>query len=56
MRRRLGWVSPLGPITVATLSIGAVWGFGLEQRAGIRVVGAIQPGLPPLTVRLTPQP
>ena len=51
VRRRLGWVSPLGPISVAVLSIGAVWGGGLEQRAGIRVVGAIQPGLPPLTVR-----
>ena len=50
VRRRLGWVSPLGPITVASLSIGAVWAGGLERRAGIRVVGAIQPGLPPLTV------
>lgn len=44
-------MSPLGPITVASLSIVAVWGGGLEQSAGIRVVGAIQPGLPPLTVR-----
>lgn len=51
MRRRLSWVSPLGPITVATLSITAVWAGGLKDRYGIRAVGAIEPGLPRLTVR-----
>jgi hypothetical protein len=43
-------VSPLGPITVATLSITAVWAGGLKDRYGIRNVGAIEPGLPHVTV------
>lgn len=49
--RRLAWMGPLGPITVATLSVTAVWAGKLEEHFGIKVVGPIQAGLPPITVR-----
>ncbi len=44
-------MGPLGPITVATLSVTAVWAGQLEERFGIKVVGPIQAGMPPITVR-----
>lgn len=43
-------MAPLGPITVATVSVTAVWAGRLEERFGIKVVGPIQAGLPPITV------
>jgi MFS superfamily sulfate permease-like transporter len=53
--RRLAWVSPLGPITVATLSITAVWAGNLQDRFGVKIVGAIEAGLPRFTVGPPPQ-
>lgn len=44
-------MGPLGPITVATLSVTAVWAGKLEEHFGIKVVGPIEAGLPPITVR-----
>ena len=40
----------MGPITVASVSIISVWGFRLEDKLGLKVVGHIEAGLPPLTV------
>ncbi|EIE27094.1 sulfate permease [Coccomyxa subellipsoidea C-169] len=48
--KRVAWMGPLGPITVATLSVTAVWAGQLEERFGIKVVGPIQAGMPPITV------
>ena len=50
LRRKLQWLTPLGPITVASVSIISVWGFRLEDKLGLKVVGHIEAGLPPLTV------
>ena len=41
---------PLGPITVASLSILLVWTCELHEKLGLKVVGHIDAGLPPLTV------
>jgi hypothetical protein len=49
-------MGPLGPITVAVLSIGAVWFGDLQARVGIELVGKIDPGLPAFTVRLQAAP
>lgn len=48
--RRLQWVGALGPISVAALSITAVYLGDLQRRAGMAVVGSITAGLPHLTV------
>lgn len=48
--RALSPFASLGPISVAAISIALVWGAELHERAGILVVGRIQPGLPSPTV------
>ena len=47
--RQLQWIGALGPISVASLSISAVYLGNLQQRAGIAVVGSITGGLPEMT-------
>ncbi|ETX01359.1 MAG: sulfate:proton symporter [Candidatus Entotheonella factor] len=39
-----------GPLVVVGLSILLVWGFQLDHSAGIKIVGDIPTGLPPLTL------
>lgn len=55
--RRLGlpasWVTPLtksAPLFVVLLGTLLVWALQLDARAGVRIVGAVPAGLPPLTV------
>lgn len=48
--RQLQWIGALGPISVAALSISAVYLGDLQHRAGMAVVGSITAGLPHLTV------
>ena len=48
--RRFQWVGALGPISVATLSITAVYLGNLQQKAGIAIVGSISGGLPGCTI------
>lgn len=55
--QRLGWrdqeilpVSKSAPLLVVILGTLVVWGFHLDQAAGIKVVGAIPAGLPAFTV------
>ncbi|KAK9814415.1 hypothetical protein WJX72_005609 [[Myrmecia] bisecta] len=48
--KRLSWLGAMGPITVTLLSISSVWLGHLHERAGIRVVGKMVGGLPPVTV------
>ena len=48
--RRLQWIGALGPISVAALSITAVYLGDLQRRAGMAVVGSITAGLPHPTV------
>ena len=48
--RQLQWIGALGPISVAALSITAVYLGDLQRRAGMAVVGSITAGLPHLTV------
>lgn len=43
-------MAPLGPITVAVVSISLVWARSLDQTLGMSIVGPIEAGLPPLTV------
>jgi len=50
LHRALSPFASLGPISVAAISIALVWGAELHERAGILVVGRIQPGLPSPTV------
>lgn len=44
--RRLRFLRPIGPFTVALSSITCVWAFDLN----VRTIGAVPAGLPPLTV------
>lgn len=57
--RRQGWsesailvLSKAAPLLVVGLGTWVTWGFQLDERWGLRVVGAIPAGLPPLTVPL----
>ena len=43
-------MAPLGPITLAVISIAVVWGGNLRSAYDVKVIGHIQAGLPPLTV------
>ncbi len=54
--RRLGlgprpadMITKAGPVAAVVVTTLAVWGFGLEAR-GVRIVGAVPQGLPPLTL------
>ena len=48
--RRLASLACLGPVVVAMVSITLVWTLNLHEKRGIKIVGAIQPGLPPVTM------
>jgi len=48
-----GWITPLtksAPLVVVLLGTLLVWAFQLDARAGVRIVGAVPAGLPPLTL------
>jgi SulP family sulfate permease len=42
-------ITKAGPVAAVVVTTLAVWGFGLEAR-GVRIVGAVPQGLPPLTL------
>lgn len=39
-----------GPLVIVFLGTILVWGFGLDQTAGVSIVGNVPAGLPPLTI------
>jgi SulP family sulfate permease len=43
-------LSKSGPLVVVLLGTLLVWGFSLDQTAGLKIVGEIPAGLPPLTL------
>eukprot|EP00951_Prasinocladus_malaysianus_P000058 scaffold455_cov45-Prasinocladus_malaysianus.AAC.1 len=48
---KLRWMRPLGPLTVTVISIALVYGLRLDLNPGVKVVGNISGGLPPVTVQ-----
>ncbi|TVQ10873.1 MAG: sulfate permease [Leptolyngbya sp. DLM2.Bin27] len=47
------WITPLsrgGPLVVVVATVLLVWRLNLSDRFGVAIVGAIPPGLPPLSV------
>jgi MFS superfamily sulfate permease-like transporter len=52
LHRKLSWMRPLGPLTVTVLSILLVWAARLDVSPGVKIVGHIPAGLPPMTVDL----
>lgn len=47
------WVLPLtksAPLVIVVLGTALVWGFGLNQQAGVAIVGDVPAGLPPITL------
>ena len=53
LKIRPAWRVPIaksGPLVVVVLGTALVWGLGLDQRAGVQVVGQIPSGLPRLTL------
>ncbi|MCB8976398.1 MAG: solute carrier family 26 protein [Ardenticatenaceae bacterium] len=48
-----GWVLPLtksAPLVIVVLGTALVWGFDLNQQAGVAIVGEVPVGLPPITL------
>jgi SulP family sulfate permease len=49
---QMSWRMPLvksAPLVTILLGVVAVWGLGLDQQAGVKVVGSVPAGLPPVT-------